>query len=77
MEILNNMHGTYEYTTCKCPYTIGSQSANLWFKHQYDEGKWELVCPVNNEIWGGNSGNDNLYIFRRWVEYTTPAQTIL
>lgn len=66
-------HGTYEYKVFRCDYDLTSESACLFFKHKYDEGKWELVCPVHTEVWQGSSSYDKFYIFRRWVEYTLPV----
>jgi len=64
------MNGSIEYATLKSPYEPASANQfNKWLKQMYDEGRWELVCPVNNYVASGNSRDDYLYIFRRTVNY--------
>lgn len=63
------MKGTYEYKTLKSPYQPMSEGFNNWLRQQYEDGEWELVCPVNNYISSGNSRDDYMYIFRKYVSY--------
>lgn len=68
------MKGTYEYKTFKSPYLPMTDSFHIWLRQQYDDGRWELVCPVNNYVSGGFSRYDYQYIFRRWIEYKNPSE---
>ena len=63
------MNSSIEYTTLKSPYEPTTPKFNKWLKDKYDEGRWELVCPVNNYIASGNSRDDYMYIFRRTINY--------
>ena len=69
--------GYYEYTTLRAPGNPPDKNFSAWLKKMYIDCKWELVCPVNCYVSGGNSRDDYLYIFRRWVEETTPHGTML
>lgn len=68
------MAGTYEYKTLASPYGPTDHMFFIWLSEQYNDGNWELVCPVSCYVSGGNSRYDYQYIFRRWIEYKNPSE---
>lgn len=67
-----------EYITLRSPYPDPrSTYFNKWLSEQYDNGNWELVCPVNAYVVSGNSRDDNLYIFRRFVISTNTKDIVI